>query len=298
MYSTEVLLLVCAMLVNTPLLECGRTYLRLRTPEIGYVHEPETRQGSSSLLPSELAQHLKPTQHSAPRVGLPAQTRSQQHSIDTWQIGTESLQPLRRKHQYSAVRSTGSRHLLLVWMPWSETSDSSSSNVSSGNDHSSGSDRSSSSDSGSSDTSSNSTKGSSSGSAAAEPSPTDGCSGKSGRTFYAQIRVLLAMNVSEEISALADLESQVGVGPACSSLLVAPHETAEVSTQAAHHVYCAVGSATSTALSCQPTFTERTEVTCYSIARSAVLTQRLAVPTGTSHLIPCALSTIRRFPLP
>jgi hypothetical protein len=81
-------------------------------------------------------------------------------------------------------------------MPWSESSDTSSSDDRSSSNNSS---------------SSSSTKGTSEGTKSAELSPSDGCSGKSGRAFYAQIRVLLALNVStDDNEAMSALESQVG----------------------------------------------------------------------------------------
>lgn len=201
MYSTQVLLLVFALLVNTPLLECGRTYLRLQTPAIRHMREAKTLQSSSSLLPSGLALQLRPVQQQAPGVVLPAQTSSSKQWMNKVQVEAAVVQPLRRKHQQSAVYRTGRRQLLLLWMPWSESSEEEIRSDSSSRDNSS-SNSSSSDQSVSSDVKRTS-------STAEEPSPTENCSGKNGRTFYAQIRMLLALDVRNNNTAMSELEKQV-----------------------------------------------------------------------------------------
>jgi hypothetical protein len=203
MYNTEVLLLVFALLVNTPLLECGRSYLRLQEPSIQIAQHALRPESSSSLLPSGLAHQHQRTGHPAVDVSLAAHKSNPQQPHGAWQVADNVAQPLRRKHQHPTVHSMGRRRLLFVWMPtWTESDDDTDSSGSSSN-----------SDSGSSEdtsSSSSSIQAASTRSAEAPPAPTEGCSVKTGRTFYAQLRVLLAMNVThEDGNSLSALEANV-----------------------------------------------------------------------------------------
>uniref|UniRef100_A0A383WDB9 Transmembrane protein n=1 Tax=Tetradesmus obliquus TaxID=3088 RepID=A0A383WDB9_TETOB len=165
------------------------------------MREAKTLQSSSSLLPSGLALQLRPVQQPAPDVVLPAQTSSSKQSFNTVQEEADVVQPLRRKHQQSAVYRAGRRQLLLVWMPWSESNEEATSSDSSSMGNSS-SNSSSNDQSVSSDIKRTSSR-------AEEPSPTENCSGKNGRSFYAQIRVLLALDVRNNNTAMSELEKQV-----------------------------------------------------------------------------------------
>jgi hypothetical protein len=193
MYNAEVLLLVFALLANTKLSVCGRSYLRLQKPSIQDTKHALRPESSGSLVPSGLAHQHQRTWEPAAHVSLAARTSNQQRPLEAWQAAGKVAQPLRRKHQHSAAHRTGRRHLLFVWMPtWTESTDSVDSSGSN------------------SSSSTNSSEGSSTRSAAAQPAPTEGCSGKSGRTFYAQLCVLLAVNVTlDDVNSLSALEANV-----------------------------------------------------------------------------------------